>query len=66
MTTERIPFEQALKQLEAIVAKLQDAQTPLEEAVSLYEEGIRLSNYCAEILDEARLKIEQVNPNPSP
>jgi exodeoxyribonuclease VII small subunit len=59
--TERIPFEEALKRLETIVAQLQDDRVSLEEAIALYEEGRKLSSYCATLLEEAELKIETVN-----
>jgi exodeoxyribonuclease VII small subunit len=59
--TERIPFEEALGRLEMIVSRLQDGSVSLEEAIALYEEGRRLSSYCATLLEEAELKIETVN-----
>lgn len=58
---ERPSFEEALKQLESIVAKLEDDSITLEESVKLYEEGIRLSKFCSEILNQAELRIEEVN-----
>lgn len=58
--TERIPFEEALNRLETIVSQLQDGSVSLEKAIALYEEGRRLSSYCATLLEEAELKIETV------
>ncbi len=58
---ERPSFEEALKELESIVAKLEDDSITLEESVKLYEEGIRLSKFCSEVLNQAELRIEEVN-----
>ncbi|KPP98552.1 MAG: exodeoxyribonuclease VII small subunit XseB [Bacteroidetes bacterium HLUCCA01] len=58
---ERISFEEALQKLEAIVNKLEDGSVSLEESVSLYEEGMKLSKHCSEILEQAELRIEKVN-----
>ncbi len=58
---ERPSFEEALKELESIVSKLEDDSITLEESVKLYEDGIKLSRFCSEILNQAELRIEQVN-----
>ncbi|MEX0845240.1 MAG: exodeoxyribonuclease VII small subunit, partial [Balneolaceae bacterium] len=58
---ERLSFEEALKQLESIVAQLENEDITLEDSVKLYEEGVKLSKFCAEILEQAELRIEQVN-----
>ncbi len=56
---EREPtFEEALKGLEEIVAKLESGETRLEESIRLFEEGMRLSAFCQKRLDEADRKIE--------
>ena len=58
MTETRPPtFEQALQQLEQIVQKLEKGELPLEDSLSLYEEGIRLSRLCHGKLEEAEGKI---------
>jgi exodeoxyribonuclease VII small subunit len=54
---ETPPFEEALKQLEEIVQKLEKGELPLEESLALYEEGIRLSRLCHAKLEEAEGKI---------
>ncbi|MCC5915348.1 MAG: exodeoxyribonuclease VII small subunit [Balneolaceae bacterium] len=58
---ERPSFEEALKELEAIVEKLNSHDSSLEESVALYEEGLRLSKICSETLEGAALKIEQID-----
>lgn len=61
MTTEERPsFEEALTKLEAIVEKLDDDEITLEESVQLYEEGLKLSKICSETLENAELKIEEI------
>ena len=50
-------YEQALKQLEQIVQDLEQGEMPLEKAIKKFEEGIQLSKYCNEILDESEKKI---------
>lgn len=56
-----LSFEEALKELETIVAKLEENEITLEESVALYERGVMLSGFCSEILNKAELRIEQVN-----
>ncbi len=58
---ERPSFEEALKKLETIVQQLENSEITLEESVKLYEEGIQLSKFCTEILQQAELRIEEVN-----
>lgn len=61
MPKERMPkegFEDALNKLEKIVSKLEDGDIPLEESLKLFEEGIRLSRFCNQKLDEAEKKVE--------
>ena len=50
-------YEQALKQLEQIVQDLENGDMPLEKAIKKFEEGIQLSKYCTEKLDESEKKI---------
>jgi exodeoxyribonuclease VII small subunit len=59
-TLEGLTFEQAFKELEESVSKLESGELPLEESLALYERGQALAAYCGKMLDEAELKIEQV------
>jgi exodeoxyribonuclease VII small subunit len=56
--TEEIKFEDALTRLEEIVEKLEDGDLPLDESLSAFEEGIKLSRLCAKLLNEAERKVE--------
>jgi len=51
-------FEKALSRLEGIVSKLEGGELDLEESLKLFEEGIRLSHFCTQKLDEAEKKVE--------
>jgi len=50
-------FELAMKQLEKIVQELESGDMPLEKAIKKFEEGIKISKYCSEKLDESEKKI---------
>ena len=50
-------FEEAMKQLEEIVQELESGDLPLEKAILKYEEGVRLSRFCSEKLDETEKRI---------
>lgn len=51
-------FEDCLARLEQIVNELEKGELPLEKALALFEEGVKLSNSCRKDLDEAEGKIE--------
>jgi exodeoxyribonuclease VII small subunit len=63
---ERLTFEEALDQLDRIVRELESDTVPLEQTVVLYEKASELAAYCSNILEQAKLRIEQVNPNEAP
>jgi exodeoxyribonuclease VII small subunit len=50
-------FEMAMKQLEQIVQDLETGDMPLEKAIKKFEEGIKISKYCSEKLDESERRI---------
>jgi exodeoxyribonuclease VII small subunit len=50
-------FEMAMKQLEQIVQDLEAEDIPLEKAIKKFEEGIQISKFCTEKLDESEKKI---------
>ena len=53
-------FEQALAELEAVVARLEDDDLSLEEAIALFERGQALLAHCQGRLDAAQLKVRQL------
>ena len=58
MSDNNLTFEAAYEALEKIADKLNDGDVSLEEALKLYEEGIKLSNQCSKALENAKQKIE--------
>jgi exodeoxyribonuclease VII small subunit len=50
-------FEEAINKLEKIVQELESADLPLEKAIKKFEEGVQLSKYCSEKLDETEKRI---------
>ncbi len=50
-------FEKAMARLEQIVAALESGRCPLDDSMKLFEEGTRLTAYCAKQLQEAEQKI---------
>ena len=57
------PFEEALKNLEAVVEAMEADDLPLETLLAKYEEGAKLVGICQEKLAEAELKIQQLEKN---
>jgi len=55
---EEMTYEEAVKKLEEIVSRLENAEIPLEESLSSFQEGIALSRYCREKLAEIEYKVE--------
>ena len=53
-------FEKALERLSEINAKLESEEISLDESVNLFKEGIELSRFCQNKLDEAKLEIEKI------
>jgi exodeoxyribonuclease VII small subunit len=52
-----LKFEDALARLEAVVARLEGGDLPLEESLGLFEEGVRLTRHCSKRLTEAERKV---------
>ena len=57
---EELSYEQAFGELESIVNQLEGEQPPLEESLKLYERGQALTNRCADLLENAELKLQQL------
>ena len=58
-----LTYEEALKQLEDIVQKLENNEIPLEESIALFQEGITLSKYCDDKLKNIQAKVAQIYEN---
>lgn len=55
-----LSFEDALAQLEKIVAELESGRAPLEKSIELYERGAALKAHCEKRLEAARLRVEKI------
>lgn len=53
-------FEKSFQNLEKIVQRLEGEELPLDESLQLFEEGIRLSRFCHQRLEEVEKKIELI------
>ena len=58
--TEELSFEDAQRELEKIVERLEHGQAPLDEAIALWERGEELYNLCLAKLDSAQGKVEEL------
>lgn len=58
--TEKQSFETALKQLEHLVAKLDEGDIGLDEAMKMYEQGTKLVKACQKELAAAEMKVEKI------
>ncbi len=62
-TTTDIPalsFEAAMKELESIVRALEAGNADLEKAIADYQRGMQLKEHCLKKLNEAKLKVEEI------
>ena len=57
---EKMNYEQAYSELEWIVTQMETSQQPLEESLRLFERGQQLVRRCAELLEKAELRIQQL------
>jgi exodeoxyribonuclease VII small subunit len=57
---QSLSFEQALAELEQIVARLESGQAPLEDSIRMYERGAALKSHCETRLEAARLRVEKI------
>lgn len=55
-----LPFEAALKELEAIVARLERGDVALEESIDIYTRGEALKARCDALLKQAEARIEKI------
>ena len=53
-------FETSLKKLEPIVSDLENGDLPLEQSIKTFEEGVKLTKHCQNLLSKAELKIQKL------
>lgn len=56
-----LTYENALKELEKIVEKLEKNDLSLDENMKLYEKGNELSAFCLKCLEDAKLKVTDIS-----
>ena len=57
---QSLSFEHALKELEAIVSRLERGDVALEESITIYERGEVLRDHCDRLLKQAEAKVEKL------
>ncbi|MGE0626533.1 MAG: exodeoxyribonuclease VII small subunit [Hyphomicrobiaceae bacterium] len=60
---KELSFEQALKELEVIVGRLERGDVALEESIVIYERGEALRDHCDKLLRQAEAKVEKLTFN---
>lgn len=60
MAAKQLKFQEAMKRLDEIVALLNNNELELEEAMSLFEEGLKLSSQCEKQLKKFETKMDQL------
>jgi exodeoxyribonuclease VII small subunit len=58
--TNELAFEGALDELEALVVRLEAGDLVLEQALATFERGVALSRRCAELLERAEQRIDEL------
>jgi exodeoxyribonuclease VII small subunit len=61
---EQMSFEAALRELEAIVGRLEQGEVDLEDSIALYERGQALKAHCEQKLRSAESRLEKVVTGP--
>ena len=56
-----LTYEQAFTELEAVVEAMESEQQPLDEALKLFERGQALAQHCSSLLENAELRIRELN-----
>ena len=56
-SAENLTFEQALEELEALVARMEDGKLPLEASLAAYQRGAQLIKFCESKLSDAQARI---------
>lgn len=61
---KELSFEEAFRELEETVQKLEEGNLTLDESIALFERGTQLAARCGKLLDQAELKVRQLVPSP--
>ena len=58
---QKLSFEQAFAELEAVISRLEEGTVSLDHAVEDYHNGMMLQKYCHTILADAKLKVDTIS-----
>ncbi len=64
MAAKKLTFEESIARLDEIVKTLERGDRPLEEALTLFEEGTKLIKSCGKTLDDAEQKVVKLRRGP--
>lgn len=62
---ENMTYEDAIAELEGVIAQLEAGQASLEDSLTLFEKGQFLAKHCMNLLDKAELRVQQLSPDSS-
>ncbi len=60
MEEKQLTFEEAINKLNEITNRIQKSDCSLDEGFALFEEGVRLADYCSQRLEEYNAKLQQL------
>jgi len=55
-----LSFEECYERLEKVISTLEAGDLALDQSIALYEEGMRLAQYCGQKLDDAQIRVTQL------
>lgn len=61
LNLDALSYEQAFEELKTVIDQLEAGDKPLEETLALYERGQTLFRHCTTLLEQAELKVQQLN-----
>ena len=64
MAVKKLTFEESIARLDEIVRTLERGDKPLEEALTLFEEGTKLIKTCGKVLDDAEQRVVKLRRGP--
>ncbi len=57
---KKMSFEQAMRELETIIDKLDGGDVPLEDSITIYERGAALQRHCEGKLKQAEMRVQKI------
>lgn len=63
MSQKKATIEELIARLEEITGEMENPDTGIDKSIKLYEEGLKIADICRKRLQDARQKIEVINPD---